>query len=102
MTWYLDAFFDRREGGIEVIGACTNGPCRATGSFPPRTLAGDLYHVGWSHLSAIETAFSSAGIGQGFDPRRDVDGVAIEVVVLDDHVAEVDATAEASEGTITS
>jgi hypothetical protein len=43
-----------------------------------------------------------AGIGQGVDPRRDVDAVAIEVLVLDDHVPEVDATAEASEGTITS
>ena len=31
------------------------------------------------------------GIGQGFDPRRDVDAVAIEVDALDDHVAEIDA-----------
>jgi hypothetical protein len=35
-----------------------------------------------------------AGIGQGFDPRGDVDAVAIEVVALDDHVAEVDADAQ--------
>jgi hypothetical protein len=35
-----------------------------------------------------------AGIGQGFDPRRDVDAVAIEVVALDDHVAEIDADAQ--------
>jgi hypothetical protein len=32
-----------------------------------------------------------AGIGQGFDPRRDVDAVAVEVVALDDDVAEIDA-----------
>src|SRR6266851_3649131 len=35
-----------------------------------------------------------AGIGQGFDPCRDVDAVAIEVVALDDHVAEIDADAQ--------
>ena len=35
-----------------------------------------------------------AGIGQGFDPRGDVDAVAIEVVALDDHVAEIDADAQ--------
>ncbi len=36
----------------------------------------------------------SAGIGQGFDPRGDVDAVAVEVVGLDDHVAEIDADAQ--------
>ena len=35
-----------------------------------------------------------AGNGQGFDPRRDVDAVAIEIVALDDHVAEIDADAQ--------
>jgi len=35
-----------------------------------------------------------AGIGQGFDPRGDVDPVAIEVVRLDDDVAEVNADAQ--------
>ena len=35
-----------------------------------------------------------AGIGQGFDPRGDVDAVAIEIVALDDHVAEIDADAQ--------
>jgi hypothetical protein len=32
-----------------------------------------------------------AGIGQGLDPCGDVDAVTIEVVALDDHVAEIDA-----------
>ena len=31
-----------------------------------------------------------AGIGQGFDPRRDIDVVAINVVALDDDIAKVD------------
>ena len=32
----------------------------------------------------------SARIGEGLDPGGDVDAVAIEVVALDDHVAEID------------
>jgi len=35
-----------------------------------------------------------AGIGQSFDPGRDVYAVAIEVVALDDHVAQIDADAQ--------
>jgi hypothetical protein len=35
-----------------------------------------------------------AGIGERFDPCGDVDAVAIEVVALDDHVAEIDADAQ--------
>ena len=35
-----------------------------------------------------------ADIGQGFDPCRNVDAVAIEVVALDDHIAEIDADAQ--------
>ena len=35
-----------------------------------------------------------AGIGQGFDPRGDIDAVAVEVVALDDHIAEIDADAQ--------
>ena len=58
MTWYLDAFFDRREGGIEVVGAHKwVMPCNW--KFPAENFGGDLYHVQWSHLSALETGFSS-------------------------------------------
>jgi len=35
-----------------------------------------------------------AGIGQSFDPSGNVDAVAIEVVTLDDHIAEIDADAQ--------
>ena len=48
---------DRREGGIEVIGAHKwVMPCNW--KFPAENFGGDFYHVGWSHLSAMETAFS--------------------------------------------
>jgi 3-phenylpropionate/trans-cinnamate dioxygenase alpha subunit len=58
MTWYLDAFVDRREGGIEIVGAHKwVMPCNW--KFPAENFGGDLYHVEWSHLSAMETGFSS-------------------------------------------
>src|SRR3984957_14748088 len=47
-----------RAGGVEVIGAHKwVMPCNW--KFPAENFGGDLYHVEWSHLSAIETAFSS-------------------------------------------
>ena len=36
---------------------CTSGRWPAIGSSPRRALAGDPYHVGWTHLSAIQTGF---------------------------------------------
>ena len=58
MTWYLDAFFDRREGGVEVVGAHKwVMPCNW--KFPAENFGGDAYHVQWTHLSAITTAFST-------------------------------------------
>jgi 3-phenylpropionate/trans-cinnamate dioxygenase subunit alpha len=58
MAWYLDAFFDRREGGIEVVGTHKwVMPCNW--KFPAENFGGDAYHVQWTHLSAIQTAFSS-------------------------------------------
>jgi len=59
MTWYLDAFFDRREGGIEVIGGLHKWVVPCNWKFPAENFGGDRYHVPWSHLSAIQTGFSS-------------------------------------------
>jgi phenylpropionate dioxygenase-like ring-hydroxylating dioxygenase large terminal subunit len=71
MTWYLDAFFDRREGGIEVIGSHKWViPCNW--KFPAENFGGDLYHVEWSHLSAIETGFSS-----GASTKPEIAGSAV-------------------------
>jgi 3-phenylpropionate/trans-cinnamate dioxygenase subunit alpha len=61
MTWYLDTFFDRREGGIEVIGGMHKWVVPCNWKFPAENFGGDRYHVPWSHLSAIRTGFSSGG-----------------------------------------
>jgi phenylpropionate dioxygenase-like ring-hydroxylating dioxygenase large terminal subunit len=69
MTWYLDAFFDRREGGIEVIGGIHKWIVPCNWKFPAENFAGDGYHVQWSHLSAVRT-----GSGGDFRVRPDPGG----------------------------
>src|SRR5579862_9725506 len=57
MAWYLDTFFDRREGGIEVIGGVHKWIMPCNWKFPTENFGGDGYHTSWSHLSAIRTGF---------------------------------------------
>ena len=59
VTWYLDAFFDRCEGGIEVVGGMHKWVVPCNWKFPAENFCGDGYHVSWSHASAINTGFSS-------------------------------------------
>ena len=70
MTWYMDAFFDRREGGIEVIGGTHKWVIPSNWKFTAENFAGDGFHTSWSHLSAITTGFggdyrqqSNTGVG---------------------------------------
>ena len=55
MTWYLDAFFDRREGGIEVIGGMHKWVMPCNWKLPAENFGGDTCHVQWSHLSAVSS-----------------------------------------------
>jgi 3-phenylpropionate/trans-cinnamate dioxygenase subunit alpha len=72
MAWYLDAFFDRNEGGIEVIGGMHKFIMPCNWKFPAENFAGDGYHVHWSHLSAVQT-----GSGGEFRTRPDEAGRAM-------------------------
>ena len=58
MAWYLDSFFDRREGGVEVIGGVHKWVVPCNWKLPAENFAGDGYHVAWSHLSAIRGGFA--------------------------------------------
>ena len=58
MTWYLDVFFDRREGGVEVIGGIYKWVTPCNWKLPADNFVSDSYHVQWTHLSAIRTGFS--------------------------------------------
>lgn len=59
-TWYLDNFFDRREGGVEVIGGMHKSVVPCNWKLPAENFGGDAYHVPWSHLSAQRTGFSNS------------------------------------------
>jgi phenylpropionate dioxygenase-like ring-hydroxylating dioxygenase large terminal subunit len=72
MTWYLDAFFDRRDGGIEVIGGTHKWVMPCNWKFPAENFSGDGYHVPWSHLSAAQT-----GSGGEFRLKADPVGRAL-------------------------
>ena len=58
VTWYLDTFFDRREGGVEAVGAAHKWIVPCNWKLPSENFGGDGYHTGWSHLSAIRTGFA--------------------------------------------
>ena len=60
MAWYLDNFFDRREGGVEVFGGVQKWTVRCNWKAPAENFTGDAYHAPWSHLSAILTSFSAS------------------------------------------
>jgi 3-phenylpropionate/trans-cinnamate dioxygenase subunit alpha len=57
MSWYIDTFVDRREGGIEIV-ATHKWVMPCNWKFPAENFGGDAYHVHWSHGAAIETGFS--------------------------------------------
>jgi phenylpropionate dioxygenase-like ring-hydroxylating dioxygenase large terminal subunit len=57
-AWYLDVFFDRREGGVEVVRGMWKWIIPCNWKFPAENFSGDSYHVPWSHLSAIRSGFS--------------------------------------------
>jgi 3-phenylpropionate/trans-cinnamate dioxygenase alpha subunit len=65
MAWYLDAFFDRREGGIEVISGMHKW---VMPKLPAENFGGDGYHTSWSHRSAIDTG-SGGNFRLAPDPR---------------------------------
>jgi len=74
MTWYLDTFFDRREGGIELIGGVHKWIMPCNWKFPAENFAGDGYHVPWSHVSAVRT-----GSGGDFRVKPDSEGRALSL-----------------------
>src|SRR5438874_1795131 len=74
MSWYLDTFFDRREGGIELIGGVHKWVMPCNWKFPAENFAGDGYHVQWSHLSAVRT-----GSGGDFRVKPDSAGRALSL-----------------------
>jgi 3-phenylpropionate/trans-cinnamate dioxygenase alpha subunit len=51
MKFYMDAYFDRREGGVELVGGVTKWKMQANWKFAGEQFAGDGYHAQTSHVS---------------------------------------------------
>lgn len=66
MTWYLDAIFQRREGGVEVVGGIHKWLIPCNWKFAAENFAGDVYHSAWNHASGAKVGFSqSASLRRG-------------------------------------
>jgi len=77
VTWYLDVFFDRREGGIEVVRGMHKWVIPCNWKFPAENFSGDAYHVPWGHLSAIRSGFSF-----GANTRPEAEGRIVSPVTV--------------------
>ncbi len=72
MAWYLDAFFDRREGGAEVVGGIHKWVVPCNWKFPAENFIGDTYHFLWTHMSPI-----LAGLAPRPTTQSDQSGTAV-------------------------
>ena len=72
MAWYLDTFFDRREGGSEVLPGVYKWTIPTNWKLAAENFCGDGHHVGWTHLSAIQAGFSQAQSGKATGQGRQV------------------------------
>ena len=70
--WYLDVFFDRREGGVEVLGGMHKWQIPCNWKIPAENFGGDTYHVAQSHISAVLSGFSRAT-----GSRKDASGLLL-------------------------
>ena len=51
MKYYIDFYFDRREGGIEILGGVTKAKIPANWKMAAEQFAGDSYHAQFTHVS---------------------------------------------------
>ena len=72
MAWYLDSFFDRREGGAEVLPGVYKWTIPCNWKLAAENFCGDGHHVGWTHLSAIQMGFSQAQSAKASGTGRQV------------------------------
>ena len=59
LTWYLDAIFDRREGGVEVFPGVHKWIVPCNWKVAAENFSGDSYHGPWAHRSAMSAGFSA-------------------------------------------
>ncbi len=65
MAWYLDMMFDRREGGVELIGGAHRWVLESNWKVSAENFVGDMYHAYPSHQSAIQAGWDSGDETEG-------------------------------------
>jgi 3-phenylpropionate/trans-cinnamate dioxygenase subunit alpha len=65
MAWYLDAVFDRREGGVEMVPGVHKWVIPCNWKLGAENFCGDTYHGPWSHRSGMTTGFSARKLRLG-------------------------------------
>jgi 3-phenylpropionate/trans-cinnamate dioxygenase alpha subunit len=65
MKFHIDGYFDRREGGVEIIGGVTKAKIPANWKIAAEQFAGDSYHAQYTHISAF-----SILAPEGMEERR--------------------------------
>lgn len=59
LSWYIDIWADT-PGGIELVGPPSRSIIHANWKTPTENFIGDVYHVGWTHASALMAAVGAA------------------------------------------
>ncbi|MGH7863584.1 MAG: aromatic ring-hydroxylating dioxygenase subunit alpha, partial [Candidatus Binataceae bacterium] len=82
MKWYLDATFDRSDGGTEVIGGMHKWVLKCNWKFAAEQFASDMYHADIAHASALmamtpegvsaapRATLSPTGLGRQFSSAK--------------------------------
>jgi 3-phenylpropionate/trans-cinnamate dioxygenase alpha subunit len=82
MKYYFDCYFDRREGGVEIVGGITKTRMPANWKMAAEQFAGDSYHAAYTHISnfSVVTAPHFAKRRESAPPPTDAEGRTTAVI----------------------
>ncbi|MDP8985709.1 MAG: aromatic ring-hydroxylating dioxygenase subunit alpha, partial [Pseudomonadota bacterium] len=82
MKYYFDFYFDRREGGVEIVGGITKTKMPANWKMAAEQFAGDSYHANYTHISnfSVVTAPHFAKMRAAAPPPTDAEGRTTTVI----------------------
>ena len=82
MKYYFDYYFDRREGGVEIVGGITKTKMPANWKMAAEQFAGDSYHANYTHISnfSVVTAPHFAKMRAAAPPPTDAEGRTTTVI----------------------
>ncbi|HXG35923.1 MAG TPA: aromatic ring-hydroxylating dioxygenase subunit alpha [Dehalococcoidia bacterium] len=69
-TWYLDYFFDRLEGGVEVLGGTHKWLVPCNWKFGAENFGGDGYHIATTHVSPLRAGFAPPTVKARLEGQR--------------------------------